>query len=78
MDKHSGKFIHKIIRVLTQASFGLLNFTLPVCGPISAQVASTAPSQGLSRPWLRRVLLQYCKSFQVPYSPFDAAREGSC
>jgi len=41
MDKYSGKFIHKIILVFTQASFGLLNFMLPVCRPISAQVSST-------------------------------------
>jgi hypothetical protein len=41
MDKYSGKFIHKIIRALTQASFSLMNFMLPACRPISAQVAST-------------------------------------
>jgi hypothetical protein len=41
MDKYRGKFIHKIIRVFTQASFGLLNFILPACRQISAQVAST-------------------------------------
>jgi len=41
MDKYSGRFVHKIIRVFTQALFGLLNFMLPACRPISAQVAST-------------------------------------
>jgi starvation-inducible outer membrane lipoprotein len=41
MNKYSGKFIHKIIRVFTQASFGSLNFMLPPCRTIPAQVAST-------------------------------------
>jgi len=43
MDEYSGKFTHKILRVLTQASFGLLNVMLPACRPISVQVASTIP-----------------------------------